>query len=334
MIWKRNSLLCWVNAEVAVEQPLISIVIVNYNSGDWLRRCLSYVAEQTYPHWEVIVVDNASQDDSLARVNGFDRLRIIRNQDNRGFAAAQNQGILAGQGTYIMPLNFDIRMTPTYLSAMVAALESDQRIGSVCGKLLKMTPDWQPTQEIDTTGLLMQPSLIAVSRGHGQTDIGQFDQQSLIFGAQGAAPLYRREMLEDIAFEGQFFDARYFMWYEDVDLDWRAYLRGWECRFAPRAVAYHLGHPNADRQTAFHVQTTVRNRWLMLLTNLGRDELKDSLLALLKHEIGLLLYVLRIGRLSAYLSALVALFSHRSYIVAKRRWVRSRAARPLWREKS
>ena len=311
-------------------KKLVSLIIVNYNAGDLLGRCLASVVTQTYPTWELIIVDNASTDNSLAGAAKVEKARIIRNNINVGFAAAQNQGIRAANGAYLMPLNFDIRMTPTFLAEMVAAIEANSRIGSVCGKLLRMTADWRPTQEIDTTGLIMLSSLVGVSRGHGQQDRGQFDHDTQIFGAQGAAPLYRREMLEDIAFADQFFDEHYFMWYEDVDLDWRAYLYGWECRFAPHAVAYHLGHPDTKRQNAFHVKTTVRNRWWMLLTNLAAKELRHCWSALIKHEISLFLYVVRIRLLPAYLAALRECLTARSYIRHKRQVVRSRAARTLW----
>lgn len=309
---------------------LVSIVIVNYNAGDFLRRCLTYILAQTYPAWEVIIVDNASQDGSLAEIKGLERVTIIHNQHNRGFAAAQNQGLRVARGKYLMPLNFDIRMTPPFLAELVAALNADPEIGLVCGKLLRMTPEWELTEEIDTTGLLMGRSMIPTSRGHGEMDSGQFDHLPQVFGAQGAAPLYRREMLDDIAFEGQYFDERFFMWYEDVDLDWRAYLRGWECRFVPTAIAYHLGHPDAKRQTAFHVRTTVRNHWLMLLTNLAGAELRRCWISWLRHEIGQLRHVIRINQFPAYLAAVRELAAHRDYIVRKRRWVRFRAVRSLW----
>lgn len=310
--------------------PLVSIIIVNYNAGDFLRRCLTYVMQQTYPAWEVIIVDNASQDDSLAQVEGLDRVTIIRNRSNVGFAAGQNQGIAAARGAYLMPLNFDIRMTPTFLVELVAALEADATVGSACGKLLRMTPDWTPTQEIDTTGLLMPKSLAPTSRGHGQLDRGQFDHSTVVFGAQGAAPLYRREMLEDIAFDGQLFDERFFMWYEDADLDWRAYLQGWTCRFVPSAIAYHLGHTDTKRQNAFHVKTTLRNRWWMVATNLSGAELRRCWPALSRYEVSQFLYVLRAGLLSAYVAALREALAGRKYVARKRHWVRSRAVRALW----
>lgn len=309
---------------------LVSIVIVNYNAGDFLRRCLTYVMAQTHPSWEVIIVDNASQDDSLAQVDGLERVTIIRNRSNLGFAAGQNQGLIMARGTYLMPLNFDIRMTTTFLAQLVAALDSNPTSGSACGKLLRMNPDWTPTQEIDTTGLLMPRTLAPTSRGHGQIDRGQFNYPIQVFGAQGAAPLYRREMLADAAFDGQYFDERFFMWYEDVDLDWRSYLRGWTCSFVPSAVAHHLGHADTKRQNSFHIKTTLRNRWWMLLTNLSGSELRQCWSTLLKYEAGQFLYVLRVGCFLAYVSALRELLTSRRYVARKRRWVRSRAVRSLW----
>lgn len=311
-------------------KKLVSLIIVNYNAGDLLDRCLESVLTQTYPAWELIIVDNASTDNSLASAAKVEQVRIIRNKTNVGFAAAQNQGIRAANGAYLMPLNFDINTTPTFLSEMVAALEADPRIGSVCGKLLQMSDQWIPTGKIDSAGMLLLPSGTPYSRGAGEFDHGQYGQQQEVFGALGAAPLYRREMLSDIAFDGQYFDERFFMWYEDVDLDWRASLRGWICHFIPTAVAYHVGHPEV-RRDSFHVYTTVRNRWWMLLTNLGKNELCYCCSALIKYEISLFLYVVRIRLLLTYFTALRDALTAHNYISQKRQFVRSRAVRTLWR---
>ncbi len=313
------------------EAPLVSIVIVNYNAGGQLARCFGYIAQQAYPNWELIVVDNASSDGSLAAVSAREQVTVIQNTANVGFAVAQNQGIHASRGTYVMPLNYDIRMEPGFIEALIDRLEEDPRLGSACGKLLCMDSSWQPADVIDTTGLEMGAGCAPRSRGHGEVDTGQFDDSPWVFGAQGAAPLYRRATLDAVAWDGQFYDERYFMWYEDADLDWRVYLSGWGCQFVPEAVAYHGGH-TSSRRDARYVRTTLRNRWWMILTNLGLGDLGRCWRQLLAQEWAQLRYAASAHLLGAYVSAALGALAAPAYVVSKRCHVRSRATRQLWTE--
>ncbi len=313
------------------DTPLVSIVIVNYNAGKQLARCLDCIAQQTYTNWELLVVDNASQDESVAALQNVERVRLIRNAKNLGFAVAQNQGLHSASGEFLMPLNFDVRLEPGYIAALVDALRADNRLGSVCGKLLCMDHGWEPSEVIDTTGLLMAHDCAPRSRGHGERDTGQYDDSPAVFGAQGAAPMYRRAMLEDVAWNGQYFDERYFMWYEDTDLDWRAYLRGWECQYVPAALAFHAGHSGAPRDRLY-VTTSLRNRWWMVMTNLGWHDLARGWKGLVSQEWSQLCYVVGAGLLRHYVSAALQAGSRPAYVIGKRRAVRSRAVKALWAE--
>jgi GT2 family glycosyltransferase len=322
MIWKRNLLPCWVNVEVAVTQPLISIVIVNYNSGGWLRRCLSYVAQQTYPNWEVIIVDNASQDNSLALIHDYDRVTIIRNQENRGFAAAQNQGIAAAGGGFVIALNFDLFMSPNYLQELVEALNKAPEAGWASGKLLNMTPDRQKLETIYAAGHIFARDRFAFLRGGGETDQGQYDQQVLVFGAPGAAVMYKREMIADISFNGQFFDEHLFTWYEDVDVDWRASRAGWRCLYVPTAIAYHVGHVGEEYREPYKSWRAVygiRNRWLVMGANEAISSLRKDFRHLIRYELSSLLFVFRSGLIKAYFKALWGFLTSVSYLKSKRK---------------
>ncbi len=309
--------------------PLISIVIVNYNAGAYLATCLESLAAQTMPEFEVIVVDNASQDASLEAVQGREKVQAIRNSVNKGFAAGQNQGMRAAQGRYLMALNFDIQLAPNYLELALAAIESRSRVGSLSGKMLRMKPDGTHTAQFDNAGLLLTSRRMPRHRGDGEQDLGQYQQPALVFGAMGAAAFYRRRMLEDISWRGQYFDESYFMWYEDIDLDWRARLFGWDCLYLPQAVAYHVGDPHGHGRSRFGAEMTIRNRWMMILAN-------ESLLWMLGHfpwlcleELNLLRHVLRFGLTGAYLRALRGFIQRVPAVLEKRRWVRSRVLRSL-----
>lgn len=305
---------------------LVSIVIVNYNAGAYLPRCLESIYAQTCQRFEIFIIDNASTDGSLAQIARNSRLTIQRNARNLGFARAQNQGFRMARGRYVMPLNFDIRMSPTFLEEMVAAMETGSRTGTVSGKLLQMVKGGDQTGYIDNAGILLPRNRFPRHRGGGEADRGQYEGVVKVFGAMGAAALYRREMLEDIAFQGEYFDESFFMWYEDIDLDWRARLRGWDCVYAPRAVAYHVGDPHGHGKSPFGAKTSMRNRWMMILSNEGAGCLARNAGALALEELKLLRYVLRFGLLGAYAAALASLARNLPGVLRKRKWVQSRAA--------
>lgn len=305
----------------------IAVIIVNYNAGPLLAQCLRSLESQTFSDFEVLIVDNASADDSLASVEATGRVQVIRNDVNLGFAAAQNQGMRLAQGRYLMPLNFDIVLAPAFLAEVVSAMESGERVGSVSGKMLRMTPDGQPTDVIDNAGLLLPRRRFPAHRGGGEKDAGQYDRPALVFGAMGAAALYRREMLDDIAYRGQYFDESYFMWYEDIDLDWRARLRGWDCVYTPGAVAYHVGDPHGHGRSRFGAETSMRNRWKMILSNeCGRCMIRNAP-SLVVEELALLRHVVRHGLTGAYSRAVRSCLASLPATLDKRRSVRGRAVR-------
>lgn len=301
---------------------LVSIVIVNYNSGDWLRRCLGYIVQQTYPNWEVIIVDNASQDDSLALVKDNDRVTILYNKENRGFAAAQNQGIAIAKGQYILALNYDLIMLPDFLEQLTRALGADPAAGWATGKLLNMTPDGEELDTIYAVGHILAPDRFSFLRGNGETDSGQYDQLERVFGAPGAAAMYKREMICDVSIKGQFFDEHLFTWYEDVDVDWRATRAGWHCCYVPSAIAYHVGHIGEEYKEPYkswRATYGIRNRWLIMVANESLSSLYKDWKALLRYELSNLIFVVRSRLLRAYWRAIWEVMISLRYLKSKRK---------------
>lgn len=255
----------------------VSVTIVTFNSARYLRRCLEYVLEQDYPNMDVIVVDNASLDETKNILCEFEhKIRVIYNRTNSGFAVAQNQAISSSTADWVLTLNPDVRLTPNFVSMMVSAGEADHSVGSVCGKLLALKPDFEllPEPVFDSTGLYFTPQLRHLDRGGQTPDKGQYNRFEYVFGGTGAACLYRRRMIADISINGEFFDADFFAYREDADIAWRAQLLGWKCLYTPLAVAYHVRHvlPN-NRGTlpAAINMHSVKNRWLMRIKNITRD---------------------------------------------------------------
>jgi GT2 family glycosyltransferase len=239
--------------------PTVSITIVTYNHAALLPACLDALAAQTFQDFEIFVVDNASADAGqvAAACAGRARVQLLLNRTNRGYTGGQNQGMRLARGRYLMALNADVVLLPDYLAVAVTALERYPQVGTLSGKLLRMRPDGTRTARLDNAGLLLSRRRMPRHRGQGERDRGQYEQPVLVFGAMGSAALYRRTMLETIALDGQYFDERFFTWYEDIDLDWRGRRSGWDCLYLPQAVAYHVGDPHGHQSTPFAVRSTM-----------------------------------------------------------------------------
>jgi GT2 family glycosyltransferase len=251
--------------------------VVTHNSGPFIGRCLDAVFRQEYESLEVIVVDNASEDETrLALAPYRDRIRLIENDSNAGFAAAQNQAIAASHGQWILTLNPDVLLEPSFIARLVEAGGLDARAGSVCGKLLRLRRDLTipPTPRIDSTGIYFTRAMRHFDRGWNEADDGRFNQTEYVFGASAAAALYRREMIADVSLDDGFFDPDFFTYREDADVAWRAQLLGWRCIYAPQALAHHVRRlVNGSRLGAPAIlkMHSVKNRFLMRIKNMTGD---------------------------------------------------------------
>ena len=185
----------------------VSITIVTYNSGRFIKRCLESILEQTYPFKEIIVIDNNSSDGMIDILEPFeDRCRIVYNEENIGFAAAQNQAISLSSAEWVLTLNPDVLLLQGFIEALVNAGSLDPRVGTVCGKLLTMSSTFDFPEEplVDSTGIYFTPNLRHLDRGSLELDNGHYRNYEYVFGATAAAALYRREMIDDISVAGDF----------------------------------------------------------------------------------------------------------------------------------
>jgi GT2 family glycosyltransferase len=256
---------------------LVSVTIVTYNSGRFIKRCLESVLEQKYPNLEVIVVDNASTDGTIDILEQFeDRCRIYYNDENIGFAAAQNQAIQHSAGEWVLTLNPDVLLLKNFIQAMLEAGQMDPKVGTVCGKLLTIRAsfDLPEKQLVDSTGIYFTPMLRHLDRGSQEVDNGHYLNFEYVFGATAAAALYRRQMIEDIAIDDEFFDPDFFVYREDADVAWRAQLMGWRCVYTPLARGYHVRNVLPGNRRALPPEInmhSVKNRFLMRIKNMTGD---------------------------------------------------------------
>jgi GT2 family glycosyltransferase len=257
----------------------VSVTIITYNSGRFIKRCLESVLDQKYPFKEIIVIDNNSTDGTIDILEPFEdreSCRIIYNEENIGFAAAQNQAIAMSNAEWILTLNPDVLLLQGFLEALVNAGNLDPKVGTVCGKLLTMTSGFDFPEEplVDSTGIYFTPNLRHLDRGSLQVDNGHFRNYEYVFGATAAAALYRRDMIEDILIGGEFFDADFFAYREDADVAWRAQLMGWKCLYAPYAKGYHVRKALPGNRRALPPAInmhSVKNRFLLRMKNISWD---------------------------------------------------------------
>jgi GT2 family glycosyltransferase len=307
---------------------MVSVLITTYNSAKFLERCLESLLQQVYKPLEVIVVDNASSDgtrDLLAKARP--EVRVVYNDTNIGFAAAQNRAARLAKGSWLLSLNPDVVLSPDFVEKAVERGNVDPRIGVVCGKLLRWVPNENPefTRIIDSTGIYFLPNLRHLDRGAGEPDHGQFEQMEHVFGATGAAALYRRAMVDDVSVNGEFFDEQFFAYREDADLAWRAQLMGWRCLYTPEAVGWHVRRVTPERRSELPTEInwhSIKNRFLMRAKNISLPLYARYFLQVTARDIQVIAYCLFVDRRLA--SALTAVWKCRRELIKKRHVVQSR----------
>lgn len=254
--------------------PRVGVTIVTYHSGSYIRACLESVFAQENVECEVVVVDNASGDSTRRILSEYDgRIRLICNETNAGFAAAQNQAIRECRQEWVLVLNPDVVLEPDFLWRLLDAGAGDREVGTVCGRMLSLTRDMKrpPLARIDTAGIYFTPALRHLDRGFREINDGRYGEREYVFGASAAAALYRRAMIDNVSGDGQFFDPDFFSYREDADVAWRAQLLGWHCLYIPDAVGHHVRSvgPDKRRQVPSSINMhSVKNRFLMRVKNM------------------------------------------------------------------
>jgi GT2 family glycosyltransferase len=246
------------------------VVIPNWNGQRFLETCFQALRRQTVRDFEVLLVDNASRDESVAyTISRFPEVRVEKLKRNLGFAGAVNTGIRVARGRYVALLNNDTEAAPGWLEALVEMIEAHPELGSVASKML----DFQDRTLIDGIGDGLSWYLRPYKIGCLERDRGQYDTPRAVFGACAGAALYRREAFEAVGL----FDEQFFAYLEDVDWSFRAQLGGFPCRTAPCAVVYHIGSATSGRESPFVHYLTHRNRVYLAVKNVPLPLLRRHL---------------------------------------------------------
>ncbi len=236
--------------------PLVSVVIPNWNGKEYLRDCIVSLREQTHNNLEIIVVDNASIDDSVEYLRkNFPETKVIKHSKNFGFGAANNTGIRAAQGKYIMMLNNDTRLEPKCVEELRKSIDKDEKFGACASKILLE----HEGNLVDVAGIVVCLDGLSIGRGRLESS-DKFNNEEEVFFASDCACLYRKEMLEDIGLTNEIYDEDFFAYADETDMGWRAQLAGWKCIYNPGAVVHHLHSASSSNYSSFKAFLVERNR--------------------------------------------------------------------------
>lgn len=223
-----------------MKESLVSISLITYNGEKYIKNCLNSILNQSYNNIESIVIDNASVDRTVEIISEvrLPNIRVVLNEKNLGFAAGHNIGIKESGGEFVLCLNQDVILDKDFIKEAIEVFRKNDKIGAVQGKLFQQTAN-KEQGTIDTTGLVIFKNRRVINRGQGEKDIGQYDKIEEVFGVDGAAPIYRKETLEDVKLFGEYFDEDFFAYKEDIDLSWRLRLFGWKIVYNHKSIAWH-----------------------------------------------------------------------------------------------
>lgn len=255
---------------------MVSVIIVTAAVKNYLKECLDSLQRQTHPSLEFIVIDNSLNPAFSGEISKkYPEIKLYSSPKNLFYCAALNKGINIAKGGFILCLNDDIVLDKGFIDEALKGFGVNGSIGMVSGKILR-----SDGKTIDSAGLFLSFWRTAKERGYGIKDKRQYENEEYIFGVNGAAAFYRREMLADIRQSGNYFDEDFRVFYEDLDIAWRGQNLGWKAYYAPSAIAYHA-RGGTVRQ-GLGINRPCARRYLN--DELHFDLIKNRHIALIKNE--------------------------------------------------
>ncbi len=249
------------------KSPSVGAVVVTWNSSRDIVKCLNSLLSQSHPLSEIIIIDNHSSDNTVELLRAFSsNIKLIENTENAGFARANNQAIAELSTDWIFTLNPDAWVEADFVETLLNFSQDKHNIGTLGGKLLQADSVESGKPLLDSLG-------IEIFRSRRVRDFAMRQPASTaptkpfrVFGICAAAALYRREMLNDTMIDDEIFPVSFFSYYEDTDLAWRSWRRGWQAWTVPDAVGFHRrgGSPTGNR---FSRTLTHRNLLWMIARN-------------------------------------------------------------------
>lgn len=256
----------------------VSVVLLNWNGIKYVEKCVESVINQTCKNIEFIIIDNASSDGSIQKLQEkYPFFRYILNQNNLGFAKGMNQGIEVSEGEYVLLLNNDVCLDSNYIKKGLARLDKNENIGFIGG----LEYIWK--DDVLTDMLHVSCGPMYLRKRIQITGKSSFYDEQICFGITGSFPIVRKKMLDDIySVSGYYFDEDFETGWEDTDMRFRAFLRGWKTLYYPEIHAWHIlsasdgGKIRLTSKSSKYQVRIFRNRYFVILKNLP-DEINKWL---------------------------------------------------------
>jgi GT2 family glycosyltransferase len=301
--------------------PAVNVIILNWNGKHFLETCLTALRRQTFRDFETVLVDNGSQDGSAEYVREhFPEARLIALAENRGFTGGNIAGWETVRGGpadgLVVLLNNDTEAHPEWLEELHKASRAYPKAGMFASKMMM----FDDRNRIDNCGFAMSTVGTAIDLVRGELDSPHWSEPRQVFGACAGAAGYRRSMLEDVGF----LDNDFFMTSEDVDLSFRAQLRGYECWMIPGAIVYHRLRAtmvNFPARQTFFVQ---RNSEFVYFKNMPAALMLRRLPERFVYELGAAAYSLKVGSSRAFLKGKIDALRQFTGCLRKRREIQRR----------
>ncbi len=239
----------------------LSIIIPTYNGKEYLQICLDSLLNQTHENFEIIVVDNGSDDGSCEFITeNYPEVILIKFVQNLGFSKAVNGGIKAADGEYVVLLNNDTEAKEDWLEQLVKCIKKDEKIFSCSSKMLQ----YHERLKVDDAGDELTLMGWAFKRGYG-FPVDKFNNDKDVFSSCAGAAVYRKEIFEKIGY----FDEKFFAYLEDIDICYRAKIHGYKNVYCSDAIIYHIGSATTgSRYNSFKVRLTSRNNIYLIYKNM------------------------------------------------------------------
>lgn len=224
-------------------EPLVSVIIVTYNGKNLLQECFSHLGKSSYKNAEVIVVDNASTDDTLTFLKDRKlfgkKVIVVRNKKNEGFAAGNNRGVEKAKGDFLLLLNNDALVTPDTVEILAETLENNSSVAVVQPKII-----FSETKKLQSGSAFLTPLGFLQYVGYGNDPKkAMFNHEEKIFSGNGACLLIKKDIIDKIGL----FDEDFFAYYEETDFCHRVWLSKHEVLYQPKAIIYHKGAQTSGR---------------------------------------------------------------------------------------
>ncbi len=246
---------------MSINDPLIDIIIPNWNGAPMLVDCLHSLAIQTFSDFRITVIDNGSEDESVSLVEAeFPQVKIIQYNENRGFSVAVNSGISKATAPWLLLLNNDMEVAPDCLENLRIAIEKYRDYQFFALKMLS----FHQRDFLDGAGDAVLKGGVGYKIGTMEKDSEFYSADRDTFGACAGAGLYQKELFEKVGL----FDPDFFAYLEDVDFNMRARRRRYRCRYIGTAVVYHIGSATSGSKiNDLTVRLSTRNNFRVLVKN-------------------------------------------------------------------